>query len=162
MRVNIGKVLERLTRNFAFYLMAAIGSLPAMELVEAQSVQIDTGIPDLSVAKLQAEKGLLIYREGLSVSGGPLRATGAAQTQLSGKAIACAACHRRSGYGTSEGQFNIRPITGPALFEEQTLSVRSHVSRRNSEPVYDRHIPMHFWLASCGPALTHPENRWTL
>lgn len=125
MRVNIGKVLERLTRNFAFYLMAAIGSLPAMELVEAQSVQIDTGIPDLSVAKLQAEKGLLIYREGLSVSGGPLRATGAAQTQLSGKAIACAACHRRSGYGTSEGQFNIRPITGPALFEEQTLSVRS-------------------------------------
>lgn len=85
------------------------------------------GTPDSEAAKLKAQLaiGLRVYREGVSGSGEPLRAVGAAQTVLTGKAVACAACHRRSGFGTTEGQFTIRPITGPALFEEQTLPVRS-------------------------------------
>ena len=39
--------------------------------------------------------------------------------------MACATCHRRSGYGTSEGRFVIRPIIGPALRQEQTVPVHS-------------------------------------
>jgi mono/diheme cytochrome c family protein len=69
--------------------------------------------------------GQRIYREGITGSGAPLKAQTAAQTQLSGKTVACVACHRRSGYGGSEGQVSIRPITAGALFAEQTLPVHS-------------------------------------
>jgi hypothetical protein len=69
--------------------------------------------------------GQRIYREGVGTSGQPLQALGAAQSVLKGSSVACAACHRRSGYGTSEGQFAIRPITAPALFQEQTQVLRS-------------------------------------
>lgn len=69
--------------------------------------------------------GQRIYREGITSSGAPLRAVTAGQTQLSGKEVACVACHRRSGYGSTEGQTTVRPITAGALFEGKTLVVRS-------------------------------------
>jgi len=69
--------------------------------------------------------GQRIYREGMLASGEPLTARGAVGTRLSGKDMACAACHRRSGFGTNEGQFVIRPITGPALRDEQVVPMRS-------------------------------------
>jgi cytochrome c553 len=69
--------------------------------------------------------GQRLYREGITGSGAPLKAQGAGQAQLGGAAVACVACHRRSGYGSSEGQLTVRPITAAALFEEQTLPVRS-------------------------------------
>jgi hypothetical protein len=60
--------------------------------------------------------GERIYREGTLSSGRPL--TGVAQVDIVrvGADAACAACHRRSGFGGSEGSLEIRPITGPALF----------------------------------------------
>ncbi|QCB45689.1 c-type cytochrome [Hydrogenophaga sp. PAMC20947] len=70
-------------------------------------------------------QGQKIYREGIGGSGEPLKALGAAQSELSGSTVACAACHRRSGYGASEGPFTIRPITAPALFEVQTQVITS-------------------------------------
>ena len=82
-----------------------------------------TAGPDDTQLAAQLALGQRIYRDGVRASGEPLTATGAAQTQLSGKDVACAACHRRSGYGTSEGRFVIRPITGPALLQEQTVTV---------------------------------------
>jgi mono/diheme cytochrome c family protein len=75
-------------------------------------------------AKLLA-LGQRIYREGVRASGETLTAVGSAQMQRSGKDAACIACHRRSGYGATEGKFVVRPITGPALTQEQTLAVRS-------------------------------------
>lgn len=75
-------------------------------------------------AVLRAQ-GLRMYREGLRPSGEALVATGAAQATLSGKEAACVACHRRSGYGSSEGPITIRPITGPALSQELSTAVRS-------------------------------------
>ena len=57
--------------------------------------------------------------------GEPLTALGAVQVRLSGKDAACATCHRRSGYGTTEGPFTIRPITGPALRQEEEVAVHS-------------------------------------
>jgi hypothetical protein len=78
-------------------------------------------------AELQARQALgqRIYREGLGSRGQPIQALGAGQTALVGSAAACVTCHRRSGYGSSEGQFSARPITAAALFAEQVLPVRS-------------------------------------
>lgn len=70
-------------------------------------------------------QGQRMYREGLRPSGTLLRASGAAQTVVSGKDAACMACHRRSGLGASEGRIAIRPITGPALLQESSVPVRS-------------------------------------
>jgi hypothetical protein len=60
--------------------------------------------------------GRRIYREGVLASGKSLRGIGQADVVLSGADAACATCHRRSGYGSSEGPIEVRAITGPALF----------------------------------------------
>ena len=65
------------------------------------------------------EMGRRIYREGLLPSGEPLRGVGQVGIKLAGKDAACINCHRRSGYGSSEGPVEVRPITGPALFGER-------------------------------------------
>lgn len=62
------------------------------------------------------DAGLRIYREGRLPSGQPLQGVGAAQVRLQGSEAACVRCHRRSGYGSSEGSIEVRPITGSALF----------------------------------------------
>jgi len=60
--------------------------------------------------------GRRIYREGILPSGQALQGLGPASVTLSGAQAACATCHRRSGYGSSEGPIEVRAITGPALF----------------------------------------------
>jgi hypothetical protein len=79
----------------------------------------------LPASPAQIALGQRIYREGLGARGQPIQAVGAGQTALSGPAAACVSCHRRSGYGGGEGTFSARPITAAALFEEQSLPVRS-------------------------------------
>lgn len=81
------------------------------------------GLQPLAWANLQAEAdadllavGRRIYREGVLPSGKPLQGLGPANVTLSGKQAACATCHRRSGYGSSEGPIEVLSITGPALF----------------------------------------------
>lgn len=63
--------------------------------------------------------GRRIYREGILPSGQPLQGLAAANVMLSGAQAACATCHRRSGYGASEGPIEVRAITGPALFGDR-------------------------------------------
>lgn len=60
--------------------------------------------------------GQRIYREGILPSGQPLQGVAQANVARVGADAACAACHRRSGYGSSEGSLEIRSIAGPALF----------------------------------------------
>lgn len=60
--------------------------------------------------------GRRIYREGILASGQPLQGLAAAKVTLAGANAACATCHRRSGYGSSEGPIEVRSITGPSLF----------------------------------------------
>jgi cytochrome c553 len=93
----------------------------AMDIASAQPARADEHTADAKLIAL----GQRIYREGIRPSGETLTAVGSAQIQRSGKDAACVACHRRSGYGATEGQFVVRPITGPALTHEQTLAVRS-------------------------------------
>jgi len=113
------------------YSMSLRGSLLALAAAGCQLFAANAALAQASPAAdvgadaAQLALGQRIYREGIGASGQPLNALGAAQATLGGKDVACATCHRRSGYGTSEGKFIIRPIIGPALLQEQTAEVQS-------------------------------------
>jgi mono/diheme cytochrome c family protein len=105
-------VVRKIFWLWAFSLIAASHAQTAV----APSARTD----DAQHAALVAV-GKRIYREAIDSSGAPIRALGPAGVVLEGKDAACVTCHRRSGYGGSEGKYNVRAITGPALFEDQTL-----------------------------------------
>jgi hypothetical protein len=89
---------------------ASLGALAGLACAQGQqSTQAETAGDPQAI-------GLRIYREGLMPAGRPLQGVGQAGVMLTGKDAACATCHRRSGYGSSEGPVEVRPITGPALF----------------------------------------------
>lgn len=86
--------------------------------------------------------GQSIYRDGLLLSGEPVRAVVQKNVVLSGVEAACVNCHRRSGLGGSEGQNPIRPIIGRLLF---TASQTEFAQRRavaggaaEARPAYTR------------------------
>ncbi len=60
--------------------------------------------------------GERIYREGLLPSGQPIEGTEFDNLDLVRAHFSCAACHRRSGYGSFEGGVYVPPVTGPFLF----------------------------------------------
>jgi hypothetical protein len=73
------------------------------------------------VRRPDPELGRRIYREGVLPSGRPLAATVQAGIAVEGAQLACASCHRRSGFGASEGGVYVPRVTGPALFQPQQL-----------------------------------------
>ncbi len=60
--------------------------------------------------------GADIYLHGRLASGEPLVASRAGGLHISGQAAACVNCHRRSGFGGTEGLIVIPPITARYLF----------------------------------------------
>jgi hypothetical protein len=89
---------------------ASLGALAGMAGAQGQlSTQAATAGDPQAI-------GLRIYREGLMPAGQSVQGVGQAGVTLTGKDAACATCHRRSGYGSSEGPVEVRPITGAALF----------------------------------------------
>jgi hypothetical protein len=90
-------------------LPAVLAALLAPAIVLAAGT---AGIPDRD----ERSAGLRIYRDGVLPSGAPLKGVAQAGVERVGPDAACEGCHRRSGYGTSEGPIVVRPITGPALF----------------------------------------------
>ena len=85
------------------FLLGAVFSLSA-SCARADSVADDV------------ETGRLIYQEGKLPSGKPLQGVRKGSTTVSGMSGACVTCHRRSGMGAVEGNIQIPPITGNALF----------------------------------------------
>jgi mono/diheme cytochrome c family protein len=108
--------------RFVVFALLLQAGLATAQTATTTSDGVDARTGDAQLSERLAI-GQRIYRDGVRASGEPLTAIGAAQANLSGKDVACAACHRRSGYGTSEGRFVIRPITGPALQQQQTVAV---------------------------------------
>jgi hypothetical protein len=71
--------------------------------------------------KASAELGRRIYREGILPSGKPVRAVVQGDIRVEGTQLNCANCHRRSGFGSSEGAALVPPITGSFLFGGREL-----------------------------------------
>ena len=71
--------------------------------------------------KPNAELGKKIFREGLLPSGKPVRAVVQGDTTVEGTQLNCANCHRRSGFGSSEGAALVPPVTGAFLFGRREL-----------------------------------------
>ncbi|MFO1467940.1 MAG: hypothetical protein U1F35_16120 [Steroidobacteraceae bacterium] len=84
-------------------------------------IPVSAGVPAPDAAPLTdpLAAGRRLYLDGILPTGEPLRGAGQAGVTLSGKDAACATCHRRSGYGSSEGTIEVRAITGPALFGDR-------------------------------------------
>ncbi|HVF61169.1 MAG TPA: SCO family protein [Thermoanaerobaculia bacterium] len=91
------------------------GFLAAADLV-AEVERLPPAAP--APAEGDARAGERIYRGGVLPSGAPLAAVLQGDVPASGRAAACATCHRRSGFGGVEGTVAVPPITAPALFAE--------------------------------------------
>lgn len=100
--------------RWALLQLAALIVAPGIALAQASTGSTDAD--ELAI-------GQRIYREGILPSGKPLLGAGPAGVLLSGTAAACVTCHRRSGYGSSEGPVEVRAITGPALFGSRVAPV---------------------------------------
>lgn len=66
--------------------------------------------------KPDASLGERIYREGLLPSGKAVRANVQGDVEVEGTQLNCAGCHRRSGFGSSEGAAFVPAVTGTTLY----------------------------------------------
>lgn len=69
-----------------------------------------------AAAETTLARGRRIYREGILPSGMPLRAAVVGGAIVAEARLACAGCHRPSGYGGVEAGTLVPPVTAPALF----------------------------------------------
>jgi hypothetical protein len=80
--------------------------------------------------------GERIYRDGTGAGGRQLRAVGVNGMKREGKEAACASCHRRSGFGSVEGPFVVRPITAADLFQDRAAKAATlRIARQLGKPL---------------------------
>ena len=70
----------------------------------------------LASAADDVDLGRRIYQRGILVDGSTLTGTRVGGSNVSADQAACTGCHRRSGMGGVEGDLQVPPITGNALF----------------------------------------------
>ncbi len=63
--------------------------------------------------------GKRIYEDGILADGSLLKAITVGGGVLSGEMASCARCHRKSGFGSFEGNIYVPPITADVLFTDQ-------------------------------------------
>jgi hypothetical protein len=65
--------------------------------------------------------GEQIYNQGIDSSGEPLQGRTEGDIEFKDAHFNCAQCHRRSGYGSSEGGNYVLPVTGDSLFNPRNF-----------------------------------------
>ena len=65
--------------------------------------------------------GERIYQQGIDSSGEPLQGQTEGDIEFTDAHFNCAQCHRRSGYGASEGGNYVLPVTGESLFNSRNF-----------------------------------------
>jgi hypothetical protein len=113
--------------------------------------------------------GELMYRVGVTETGQPIAASRQEGTRLTGAAVACVNCHRRSGLGAREGRTNIPPIAGRFLFESGSQSRRGGLpfvgsARTDREPYNEITVAraIREGIDSNGKALSYLMPRYAL
>lgn len=101
------------------------------------------------------EAGRLIYQQGKLPSGKLLQGVRKGGTAVSGMAGACITCHRRSGMGSVEGDIQVPPITGNALFGGGGQVIAT-MDPRSGKEWNQRHEP--YTDASLAEAVLHGNN----
>lgn len=101
-------------------------------------VGLHSGILSASEANTEVDSesinlGKRIYREGILSSGSPLRGIVQGDIPISGTQLACVSCHKRSGFGTSEGGAVTPVITGDVLYAETTTRAKELYTVRNEK-----------------------------
>ena len=85
---------------------------------------------DESVVVASPSLGARLYLKGLDAEGAQVRATIQDGAPLSGPRLGCVACHRASGFGSSEGGYYSPPINGPTLFSPRQLDRARFLANR--------------------------------
>jgi hypothetical protein len=93
-------------------------------------------------AASEIETGRRIYEQGILADGGALTGKRWDNLVVSGAQAACVACHRPSGMGGVEGDIQVPPVTGNALFSTgdkviATMDPRSGKSFNIAHEPYD-------------------------
>lgn len=94
-----------------------------------------------AVAAGDIEDGRRIYLEGILPSGKPLVGMRFENVPISGKDVACATCHRRSGMGSLEGEIIVAPITGSYLFTSPDKTLLTNMDPRRGKSFNLTHPP---------------------
>jgi len=112
--------------------------------------------------------GSRIYHQGIGENGQPIEARGIGGTLLTATQAACATCHRRSGYGSSEGGMLAPPVIGKLLFTERDFHYRElkrNMSRPITRPPYNSNLlnrALQKGIAANGKQLQSLMPRYTL
>jgi hypothetical protein len=84
--------------------------------------------------------GARLYNKGIGADGRSLVATVQGDITVSAADMPCVNCHRRSGWGTTEGSVTTPPVVGRMLFEPLTLGnaqIGVRTSGAGTRPAYD-------------------------
>ncbi|NMM09497.1 MAG: cytochrome c [Polaromonas sp.] len=93
-----------------------MGERQVFVLKIADFILLSTLVAFAPNSSADVESAQRLYRQGTLASGALLRGERDSNGYVEGSAAACVNCHRRSGFGTTEGKFIIPPISGKYLF----------------------------------------------
>lgn len=114
------------------------------------SLILQAGLDGQALAQqaVNLKLGERIYHTGQLADGSPLIGTIQGDIRISGSQVSCVHCHRRSGYGTSEGGIYVLPITGPILYAPRELD-RANLFKK----LYTEIQPRTFWARMRSPKM---------
>jgi hypothetical protein len=106
-----------------------------------------------SCSHTNPELGKRLYRKGLLASGQPVTATTQGDISFSGTQFSCVNCHRRSGYGSSEGGNYVLPITEPSLYNPRDLD-RANLFKKLFKEYQPKRFTARMHMPQMRPAYT--------
>ncbi len=133
----------------AFMLHRINHTLHRLRLLTALSVSILL----TSCSHTNPELGKRLYRKGLLASGQPVTATTQGDISFSGTQFSCVNCHRRSGYGSSEGGNYVLPVTEPSLYNPRDLD-RANLFKKLFKEYQPKRFTARMHMPQMRPAYT--------
>lgn len=111
-------------------------TLPAIALLLLASTSTAVG----AASQEDLALGKQLYQTGLLPNGQVVKARTGSGVPVDGSQLSCAGCHRRSGFGSSEGEVLVPPLAGDILFKDNARHDRELGGGRHSSgsrPAYN-------------------------